>query len=150
MHGGGHHGGGHHHWPGPVWWWYGGGLGGPGLYGYGSPFYDPFYEGWYGTGPNSEESRSGERSGDNVQLRVSPDHTSVFVNGVLYSSRGHGHFNLPIGDWKLELRAAGYLPQVLDLHVEQGIRYTVERKLERDRSALPSGRQRKVRDLSDD
>ena len=145
--GGGHHGGGgHHHHPIPIWWLGGGGFGFGG-FAYASPFYDPFYDGWYGRRLYGDEN--GSSSGDNVTLRVKPENASVYVNGVLYSGRGHGHFNLPAGEWTVELRAPGYLPQTVNLRVEQGVRYTVERKLEKDRSQEPAGKRRKIEDLSD-
>lgn len=144
--GGGHHGGGgHHHHPIPI-WWLGGGFGFGG-FGYASPFYDPFYDGWYGR--RLYDDNDGNPSGDNVTLRVKPENASVYVNGILYSSRGRGHFNLPAGEWTVELRAPGYLPQTVNLRVEQGVRYTVERKLEKDRSQEPAGKRRKFEDLSD-
>jgi hypothetical protein len=50
----------------------------------------------------------------------------------------------------VELRAPGYLPQTVTLRVEQGVRYTIQRKLERDRSLDPAVPSRPDRDRRDD
>ncbi|HEU4753911.1 MAG TPA: PEGA domain-containing protein, partial [Armatimonadota bacterium] len=83
----------------------------------------------------------------NVEIKASPSRTSVYVNGILYSEKGRARFNLPAGQWKIELRAPGYLPQTIDLNVEQGIRYSIERKLEKDRSVGRDGKPLKTEEL---
>ncbi|MFN3648369.1 MAG: PEGA domain-containing protein [Armatimonadota bacterium] len=143
--GGGNRGGGrgrdrHHHHPGRRFyrwspWSLGlfGGYGGLGL-GFGyyrSPFYDPFYSPYYYSGMD-RESREDEVGSGNVIVNVKPSNASVYVDGLLYSSKGKTRFNLPVGTWKLELRAPGYLPQTIELRVEQGVEYKIERKLEKE------------------
>jgi hypothetical protein len=121
----------------------GGWFGRPGYY------FNPFgYDPYYGNLEASDESRP-TKGGDNVQLRVKPDDAQVYVNGLLYSNRGRARFGLPIGPWKIEIRAAGYVSQTIELNVEQGIRYTIERKLEKDRGVSPDGRPLPTEDLND-
>lgn len=132
----------HRHGRRPNYWYpYGGFFFGSAFYGgsswYRSPYYDPFYNGYYGDGEERRERR--RRDGDNVQVRVSPANASVYVNGLQYSSRGRGSFSLPTGRWTIELRAPGYLPQTIDLDVDQGVRYSIERRLEKDVSVTPDG-----------
>lgn len=124
-----------HRWPVyyPGWWFYGGFYGGRNWYR--SPFYDPFYDGFYFSGQryrNEDRAARAEEPKDNVETKVSPENTSIYVNGLLYSSKGKAHFNLPSGKWNVELRAPGYQTQTMELEVQQGQRYTIERKLERE------------------
>ena len=120
---------GRHHHPCPPWFGVPGGFTGGPLW-YRSAFYDPFYAPAFMDRP--EDSREKRHSRDNVVVRVQPESASVYVNGILYSSRGHAPFSLPSGLWNVELRAPGYLPQVVELRVEQGVTYTVERRLQKD------------------
>jgi hypothetical protein len=131
----------------PRWWWYrpygyGFGLGfGPA---FASPFYDPFYNGYY---QRLDEDDDTKRGGGNIDIRVSPKNAEILVNGVRYGEKGRARLNLPSGLWKIELRAPGYAPQTVDLNVDQGIRYSIERKLEKDRTVGKDGRPLKSEDL---
>lgn len=105
------------------WWRYRSGF-------YGDSFFYGIYAPRMGAyGYRQERERD---SGENITINVSPKNTSVFVNGLLYSSKGRARFNLPIGTWKIELQAPGHSPQSLEIKVDQGIRYIIERKLDRD------------------
>jgi hypothetical protein len=120
------------------WWFYGGYYGSP-LW-YRSPFYDPFYDPFYRGGfPGGEHQEKEEKGSENVVVDVQPKNASVYVNGIQYSSKGKTRFSLPAGPWKVELRAPGYVTQTIDLNVEPGIRYSIDRKLEKDASS--GGRQ---------
>ena len=117
----------------------------PGYYGlFGG--YD--YYGGYGGLERREDDDRPFKGGDNVEIRVKPDNAQVYVNGLLYSNKGKAKFGLPSGPWKIELRAPGYLTQVIELNVEQGIRYTIERKLEKDQEQGPDGRPLKTEELN--
>jgi hypothetical protein len=142
--GGGNRGGGrNHHRPGRRFyrwspWSVGlyGGFGGYSGFGMGfgyyrSPFFDPFYSPYYYSGMD-REPREDEVGSGNVIVNVKPSNASVYVDGLLYSGKGKTRFNLPVGTWKLELRAPGYLPQTIELRVEQGVEYKIERKLEKE------------------
>lgn len=105
----------------------------PGFVGVGLGFYsgfgyaDPFYYRDYGDGYESPGKYD-----ENIQFKLSPKNTEVYAGGILYSKKGkRPRFNLPNGTWTLELRAPGYEPQVFDLKVEPGIKYLIERKLEK-------------------
>ena len=118
------HGGGYgRRWPHRHYYGFRGFWGGP--FGYRSRFYDPFYD-------RNSSDESSWRGDDNVRVSVSPaKETEVWVNGMLYSRKGKATFNLPTGLWKVELRARGYATQFVDLDVQEGVRYSVERKLAR-------------------
>src|SRR5687768_14433305 len=61
---------------------------------------------------------------ENIQLKVSPKNTEVYAGGLLYSKKGSSpRFNLPSGEWKIELRAPGYESQTVELKVEPGVKY---------------------------
>jgi hypothetical protein len=125
----------HHHRP-RVWWpYFFGGLG-YSSFGYRSPFYDPFYSGFYQPDRLDRDSEAGH----NVTVRVKPEHARVVVNGLLYSSKGKTSFDLPMGQWTVEISAPGYRTEIVNLNVEQGVRYRIERKLEKDPTQDPRGR----------
>lgn len=128
-------------WWGARSWYYWPGLWGPG-YWFRSPFYDPYYSpAWDSPAYQGDRGDDRERGPSaNVEVRVTPANASVFVNGIRYSERGRARFSLPVGQWQVELRAPGHLPEVLTLNVEQGKRYTIERRLKRDQAARPDGR----------
>ena len=140
-------GGGRRH--GPRYWHPGffyGGWGGFGSPFYHSPFYDPFYHGYaHGYAGGEPGERDGKKG--NVELKVSPKDAVVSVNGVEYGKAGGARLNLPAGQWRIEIRAPGHVPQVIDLNVEQGIRYTIERKLKKDQSLDRDGKPLKVEEL---
>jgi hypothetical protein len=131
----------HHHRP-RVWWPFFGGLG-HSPFGYRSPFYDPFYSGFYNYGPMDRDS-DGDK---NVTVRVKPENARVSVNGLLYSGRGKTSFDLPVGQWTVEISAPGYRTEIISLNVEQGVRYRIERKLEKDPTQDPRGRPLKIEEL---
>lgn len=116
----------HHHRP-RIWWPYFGGIG-LSPFGYQSPFYDPFYNGFY----NYEAFDADTGSAQNITVRVKPENARVLVNGLLYSGKGKTSFNLPAGVWTVEITAPGYRSEIISLNVEQGVRYRIERKLEKD------------------
>ena len=89
-----------------------------GLYGYGTPYY---YS-------DNDVERDAE---NNVRVDVSPGQTEVWVNGMLYSRDGKASFRLPNGVWRVELRAPGYVTEVVELNIVSGSRYTIDRKLRR-------------------
>ncbi|MGV3724417.1 MAG: PEGA domain-containing protein [Actinomycetota bacterium] len=130
-----------HHRP-RVWWPFFGGLG-LSPYGYRSPFYDPFYSGFYDYGALERDAEVDK----NVTVRVKPENARVLVNGLLYSGRGKTSFDLPVGQWTVELSAPGYRTEVIALNVEQGVRYRIERKLEKDATQDPRGKTLKVEEL---
>lgn len=156
--GGGHRGGGRHHggrgrggW-GRDWYWcspfFGLGFGfWDSPFWYRSPYYDPYYDSYAMARYGGADEERGRRGGDNVVVNVSPRNTEVYVNGLQYGRSGRTHFNLPTGVWRLELRAPGCIPQTIDLNVEQGIRYTIERRLEKDAGVRPNGKPLKIEEL---
>lgn len=117
---------------------FGGGRFGHGSVGgfYLSPFgYGPFFtRGWgysyYGTG-----SRYGYRDDwsdqGNVQLRVEPKDVEVYVDGTPWAKGGRAVLALPAGRHRVEIARPGYRPWAVDLDVQQGVRYRLERRLER-------------------
>lgn len=138
-HGHGHH---HHHGHGGDWWY--GRPGYWGSFGYGG-FYDPFYSPFYSYGYTArEQDREDDR---NVEVRVKPDNAQVYVNGLLYSNSGKARFTLPSGPWTIEIRAPGYRTEWIELAVEQGKRYRIERKLQRDETVGRDGRPLKAEEL---
>jgi hypothetical protein len=76
----------------------------------------------------------------NVELKLSPKNVEVYVNGVLYGTKGNSKISLPTGMWTIEIRAEGYLTETVDLEVKQGIKYKIERKLQRDPNYRPPDR----------
>jgi hypothetical protein len=131
-------------WPGYGLGWSSYGFGASSYWG--SPFYDGYYDP-YGPGRDVVE-RDGEGiQGDNIEVRVSPSNTSVYVNDLLYSNKGRARFSLPEGRWRVDLRAPGYLPETLELQVEQGVRYTIERKLRKDPTRDKNGQPKKAEEL---
>jgi hypothetical protein len=108
---------------------YGGYYGSPYRYGYYDPFYDPFYGSYYYGGGYRERDFDGD---ENVQLKFSPKDAKVYINGMLYESKkGKARVDLPTGKWIIEIRAPGYRTEVIELNVEQGVRYGIERKLQK-------------------
>ena len=106
------------------------------------------YDSYYGGLENRDNDDRPFKGGDNVEIRVKPDNAQVYVNGLLYSNKGKAKFGLPSGPWKIELRAPGYLTQIIELNVEQGIRYTIERKLEKDLEQGPDRKPLKTEELN--
>ena len=131
-------------WRNRVWWPYYFGYGASPL-AFRSPFYDPFYSGFYYSGGSSSE---GAELGKNVIVKVKPDNAQIYVNGLLYSNKGRTSFDLPMGQWVVEIRAPGYLPETVTLNVQQGVRYEIERKLQKDPITDGRGRPLKVEELS--
>lgn len=122
--GGLHDGGGHHRhhpgWPygGYPYWGFGLGLG----------FYDPFYEPYSSfnyDNPAPEQSVEGE----DVEVKVHPSSAHIVVNGIEYGHHGKARFRLPSGTWTVVLEAPGYEPQTIQLDIEPGRGYTIERHL---------------------
>ena len=72
-----------------------------------------------------------ERREENVELRVSPRDTWVYLNGVLVEEDGRSRIILPEGRHRLEFVREGYRTEVAELDVQPGIDYRVERKLSR-------------------
>jgi hypothetical protein len=66
---------------------------------------------------------------ENVALRVSPDRTAVLLNGVFVNMDGRAGLELPPGRHRLEFVRPGYRTEVAEVEVQQGLDYTVERKL---------------------
>lgn len=120
-------------------WYNWSGIYGGGLW-WGNPFYDPFYRtGYY---QDERDARDENQGAGNIEVNVSPREAEIWVNGVRYG-RGKARFSLPSGVWTMELRQPGYLPQILELTVEPGVRYKVDRKLRKDESLEPGGSPRK-------
>jgi hypothetical protein len=124
---GDHDGDGHHRhhpgWPygGYPYWGFGLGLG----------FYDPFYDSYYGYPydgytPDRPEQRV---EGEDVEVQVHPSSAHILVNGIEYGHKGKARFRLPSGTWTVVLEAPGYEPQTIQLDVEPGRGYTIERHL---------------------
>jgi hypothetical protein len=106
-----------------------------------SPFYDPFYDtGFAG-------AASAARGDENIVVEVTPTTAAIVVNDVPYGSGGRARLNLAEGRWRVELRAPGYVTQVIDLQVLPGVRYEIRRTLEKDRTLDPSGKPLKREDL---
>jgi len=126
------------------WWGYGRrGIWGP--FGYGGGFYNPFYSPF---NSYSYADRDQDREDDrNIDVRVQPDNAQVYVNGLLYSNRGKARFTLPSGPWTIEIRAPGYQTERIELSVEQGKRYKIERKLQRDETLGRDGKPLKAEEL---
>jgi hypothetical protein len=80
-------------------------------------------------------------------VRVQPSDAQVYVNGLLYSNSGKARFTLPSGPWTIEIRAPGYRTERVDLSVEQGKRYKIERKLSRDETFGRDGKPLKLEEL---
>jgi hypothetical protein len=95
--------------------------------------YDPFFYGssfgYYGYREYREDDDGFWKGDENVQVKVSPKKAEILANGIPYGKSGRAKFNLPTGAWRIELRAEGYEPQVLELKIEPGVKYKVERKL---------------------
>jgi hypothetical protein len=124
---------------------------------YGTPFYSPFsfgyapYDGvfsyydWY-TGPyrqysdpgrydtgrrdDAEEDRRPLRGPGNLELDIEPRDVEVRIDGVLTTQDGRASIDLPTGTYRLEVTRPGYKPFETEVVVRQGIRYTVETRLE--------------------
>ena len=61
----------------------------------------------------------------------------VYVNGILYSTKGNTKISLPVGTWTIEIRAEGYITETIELQIKQGDKYKIERKLQRDPNDRP-------------
>jgi hypothetical protein len=134
-----------HH--GPRWWYNRPGFYG-GAFGYGAGFYDPFYNPFNAYGSYGSFDRDQEREDDrNIDVRVKPDTAQVYVDGLLYSNSGKARFTLPSGPWVVELRAPGYRTERVELTVEQGKRYKIERTLQRDETFGRDGKPLQGEDL---
>jgi hypothetical protein len=132
---------------------------------YATPFYSPFsfgyypYDGvfsyydWY-TGPYRQYSDPGRYDNDrldedrrplrgpgNLELDIEPRDVEVRIDGVLTTQDGHAALDLPTGTYRLEVTRPGYKPFETEVVVRQGIRYTVETRLE----PLPGEEGRKQR-----
>lgn len=88
-------------------------------------------------GRDDEDDRDVRAVRKNVELRISPQNVEVFVNGIRYSKKGNTRVTLPSGHWTIEIRADGYMTEILELDIKQGDRYRIERKLQRDRNYRP-------------
>lgn len=110
-------------------------------YGFGGYFYDPFYSPFYSYGAFNDsydvDRREDER---NIEVKVKPDDAQVYVNGLLYSNNGKARFALASGPWTVEIRAPGYQTERVELNVEPGKRYRIERKLRRDEATGRNGK----------
>lgn len=138
------HGHGHGHGHGPGWWarrpYWG--------YGFGGYFYDPFYSPFYSYGAYDDDGDRNQAEEENIEVRVKPDDAQIYVNGLLYSNRGKARFTLPSGPWTVEIRAPGYQTERIELNVEQGKRYKIERKLRRDETFNRDGKPLKTEELN--
>jgi hypothetical protein len=76
-----------------------------------------------------EEVRN--RGGENVDLRVSPKESWVYLNGVRIDAQGRGKISLPPGKHRLEFVAQGRRSEMAELDVQPGVVYRVERKLQK-------------------
>jgi hypothetical protein len=126
-------------------------------YYYNVPFYSPYsfgfypyngvfdYYDWY-TGPyrqysersdrdrpreDEEEDSRLTRGRGNLQLDIQPRDVEVRIDGVLTTRDGRASLDLPTGTYRLEVSRPGYKPFETEVVVRQGIRYTVETRLER-------------------
>jgi hypothetical protein len=77
--------------------------------------------------PRKEEQV--RREGGNVDLKVAPGDVAVLLNGRLIDMEGRGDLSLPPGKHRLEFVRPGYRTEMAELEVQQGVDYTVERKL---------------------
>jgi hypothetical protein len=78
--------------------------------------------------PVEEARRDGK---DNIDLRVSPKESAVLLNGQLLELRGDDELELPAGHHRLEFVRPGYRTEVAELDVQSGVKYKVERKLQK-------------------
>lgn len=109
-----------------------------GYYWFHRPFYDPLFH-----APCPPDDRDEGLVGQgNVEVRASPRNTEVYVNGMLYATRGRVRFHLPDGTWPIELRAPGYVTQTIELTVQPGVRYIIERRLEKEGRRPPGSEQK--------
>lgn len=107
----------------PWWGWGGGG------------WYDPYDPGRdYDRDSDREKRGAGQ---GNVELKLSPKDVEVYVNGILYSTKGNTKISLPVGTWTIEIRAEGYITETIELQIKQGDKYKIERKLQRDPNYRP-------------
>jgi len=98
-----------------------------------SPYYSaPFYSGSWDSVYSSpyQDQDEGLKHG-NIQLRVDPKDVEVIVDGIPTAQGGRTAFDLPTGVHRIEVIRPGYRPWVLDLDVQQGVRYQLEQRLER-------------------
>jgi len=130
-----HHGDGddHHH---PVccignWWW--------GPFGCSPFFFDPFFVGFVYVedgGHRRHHDEDGDDDRDeavvnNIDLQMQPGDVRVYVNDTLASKTGRGAMFLPAGEYSIRIERDGYVPQTIHLQVQPGIRYQIQRKLQR-------------------
>ena len=95
-------------------------------------FYDPFYSDFWNQSyaPGYSSADEWSKRG-NVQLQVDPKDVEVMVDGIPSARSGRAVLNLPAGMHHVEITHPGYRPWVLDLDVQQGVRYRLEQHLER-------------------
>jgi hypothetical protein len=117
-------------------------------YGFGGYFYDPFYSPFSSYGAFDGDVDRDHAEDENIEVRVKPDDAQIYVNGLLYSNHGRARFTLPSGPWTVEIRAPGYQTERVELNVEQGRRYKIERKLRRDETFNRDGRPLKAEEPS--
>jgi hypothetical protein len=72
--------------------------------------------------------RAGQK---NVRLKVSPRESLVYLNGVRVEADGKETITLPPGRHRLEFVAEGRRTEIAELDIQPGIRYDVERKLQK-------------------
>ncbi len=81
---------------------------------------------------NRARKKSGQKQPEfNVDLRVSPRDSHVYLNGTRVPVQGGGELMLPPGTYRMEFVRGGYRSDVSELRVQPGVEYRVERKLSR-------------------
>jgi hypothetical protein len=102
--------------PSRIWPYAGGGLG----LGY---FYDPFAWNYFGAYGSADDPFDTDGPTGRLRLNVEPADAEVFVDGyyagIVDDFNGHfQHMNLAPGPHRVEVRAAGYDPLVVDVSVQ--------------------------------
>jgi hypothetical protein len=128
----------------PYWW--GGGYGYPYSYGWGSPYYGygGYGYGGYGYGGYGYDYGyyGGDRRGSydqgqgygSLKLKIKPRNAEVYVDGYYMGQVDDfdgvfQHLDLENGQHRIEIRANGYQPIVLDMKIEPGRTVTYENQL---------------------
>ena len=119
----------------PYWW--GGGFGYPYSYGWGYPYYGYGGYGGYGYDYGYAGDRGGYNQGQgygSLKLKIKPSNAEVYVDGYYLGQVDDfdvvfQHLDLEGGQHRIEIRANGYQPIVLDMKIEPGRTVTYENQL---------------------
>ncbi len=118
----------------PFWW---GGYWGNPYWGWGSPYWGYGYGYGYGYDYGYYD-RSGYRDYGSLKLKVKPDNAEVYVDGYYMGQVDDfdgvfQHLDLESGPHRIEIRAEGYQPLVIEMRIEPGRTVTYENQLRRSR-----------------